>query len=94
MMMLPSWLILCSSRSGAFVHKAAIVPRRCLASSALSGLLFDCGAHSLSRFLVPCNRHTDGVLADTEPNAHRPSFNKAFAEKGFADVWDVELRVL
>lgn len=42
--------------------------------AALSGLLFDC----------------DGVLADTEPNAHRPSFNQAFAEKEFPDVWDIE----
>ena len=33
----------------------------------------------------------DGVLADTEPDGHRVAFNQGFAEKGFGDVWDVEL---
>lgn len=38
-------------------------------------LLFDC----------------DGVIAETERDAHRVTFNEAFAEKGIATVWDVEL---
>lgn len=33
----------------------------------------------------------DGTLADTERDAHRPAFNKAFAELGLDWVWDVEL---
>ncbi|CEL95598.1 unnamed protein product [Vitrella brassicaformis CCMP3155] len=33
----------------------------------------------------------DGVLADTERDAHRPAFNQAFREKGFDDVWGVDL---
>ena len=41
---------------------------------AISALLFDC----------------DGVIADTEPDGHRPAFNAAFKEKGFADVWTKE----
>ena len=38
-------------------------------------LLFDC----------------DGVIAETERDAHRVTFNSAFAEKGISTVWDVEL---
>lgn len=38
----------------------------------LDALLFDC----------------DGVLADTERDAHRVAFNLAFAERGLPDVWD------
>jgi HAD superfamily hydrolase (TIGR01509 family) len=41
---------------------------------AISALLFDC----------------DGVIADTEPDGHRPAFNAAFKEKGFPDVWTKE----
>ena len=41
---------------------------------AISALLFDC----------------DGVIADTEPDGHRPAFNAAFKEKGFSDVWTKE----
>lgn len=37
-------------------------------------LLFDC----------------DGVLAETERDVHRPSFNEAFKEKGLETEWDVE----
>jgi HAD superfamily hydrolase (TIGR01509 family) len=33
----------------------------------------------------------DGVLADTERDGHRVAFNKAFAEKGLAIEWGVEL---
>lgn len=33
----------------------------------------------------------DGVLADTERDGHRTAFNKAFAKKGFAIEWGVEL---
>ncbi len=33
----------------------------------------------------------DGTLADTERDAHRPAFNKAFAEFGLDWVWDVDL---
>ena len=32
----------------------------------------------------------DGVLADTERDAHRPAFNKAFEENNLNTVWDVE----
>ena len=32
----------------------------------------------------------DGVLADTERDAHRPAFNQVFEEKGLDTVWDVE----
>jgi HAD superfamily hydrolase (TIGR01509 family) len=41
----------------------------------LKALIFDC----------------DGVLADTERDGHRVAFNKAFAQKGYAIEWDVEL---
>ena len=50
-------------------------PRAVAPRMALAALLFDC----------------DGVLADTEPDGHRVAFNQGFAEKGFGDVWDVEL---
>jgi beta-phosphoglucomutase-like phosphatase (HAD superfamily) len=33
----------------------------------------------------------DGVLADTERDGHRPSFNAAFSAKGIDCVWDVDL---
>ena len=33
----------------------------------------------------------DGVLADTERDGHRVAFNKAFAQKGYAIEWSVEL---
>lgn len=39
------------------------------------GLLFDC----------------DGVIAETERDAHRVTFNQAFAAKGIDASWDVEL---
>lgn len=42
---------------------------------ALDALLFDC----------------DGVLADTERDAHRVAFNLAFKERGLSDVWDEAL---
>ncbi len=32
----------------------------------------------------------DGVLADTERDAHRPAFNKAFEESNLNTEWDVE----
>jgi len=56
------------------------LPRRAARSTraaprmAISALLFDC----------------DGVIADTEPDGHRPAFNAAFKEKGFSDVWTKE----
>jgi phosphoglycolate phosphatase-like HAD superfamily hydrolase len=40
----------------------------------MGALLFDC----------------DGVLADTERDGHRVSFNKAFGENGFGFEWDVD----
>lgn len=46
-----------------------------LINMALDALLFDC----------------DGVLADTERDAHRVAFNLAFEERGLADVWDEAL---
>lgn len=44
------------------------------AQNKLEAILFDC----------------DGVLADTERDGHRISFNKAFEENGIEDRWDVE----
>ena len=44
-------------------------------SMGLDALLFDC----------------DGVLADTERDAHRVAFNLAFKERGLKDVWDEAL---
>ena len=41
----------------------------------MDALIFDC----------------DGVLADTERDGHRVAFNRAFAEVGLPDVWDVPL---
>ena len=41
----------------------------------MKALIFDC----------------DGVLVDTEKDGHRVAFNRAFAAKGLADEWDVEL---
>ena len=41
----------------------------------MDALLFDC----------------DGVLADTERDGHRVAFNRAFAEAGLPDAWDVDL---
>ncbi len=41
----------------------------------MKALIFDC----------------DGVLADTERDGHRVAFNNAFAEKGLAIEWGVEL---
>jgi HAD superfamily hydrolase (TIGR01509 family) len=41
----------------------------------MDALIFDC----------------DGVLADTERDGHRVAFNRAFAEAGLANVWDVKL---
>lgn len=32
----------------------------------------------------------DGVLADTERDAHRPAFNKAFRKENLDTVWDVD----
>lgn len=69
--------LLCFVSLGVASHGFHVQPTRAQVKclNALSGLLFDC----------------DGVLADTEPNAHRPSFNQAFAERGFDDEWSVEL---
>ena len=41
----------------------------------MDALLFDC----------------DGVLADTERDGHRVAFNRAFAQAGLRDTWDVPL---
>lgn len=49
--------------------------RRLAIQASLNALLFDC----------------DGVLADTERDAHRVAFNMAFSEKGINDVWDEPL---
>lgn len=51
------------------------VAARGVTQAKLDALLFDC----------------DGVLADTERDAHRVAFNLAFKERGFEDVWDEEL---
>jgi len=47
---------------------------RATLQASLEAILFDC----------------DGVLADTERDGHRISFNKAFEEKGLNLVWDVD----
>lgn len=46
-----------------------------MACENFDALLFDC----------------DGVIAETERDVHRNSFNKAFQTKGLANVWDEEL---
>ena len=33
----------------------------------------------------------DGVIAETERDVHRISFNQAFAHKGLKNEWDVDL---
>ena len=55
--------------------RRAITHRHHPIKSALDALLFDC----------------DGVLADTERDAHRVAFNIAFKERGLPDVWDEAL---
>ena len=57
--------------------KPIIMPQtdRDIKPGAARALIFDC----------------DGVLADTERDGHRVAFNKAFAAKGLAIDWDVEL---
>jgi HAD superfamily hydrolase (TIGR01509 family) len=57
--------------------KPIIMPQtgRDTETGAARALIFDC----------------DGVLADTERDGHRVAFNKAFAAKGLAIDWDVEL---
>ena len=51
------------------------------ASSSLSSI-----PHKLDAILFDC----DGVLADTERDGHRISFNMAFASFDIDDVWDKE----
>ncbi len=47
----------------------------------------DRGEYAMKAIIFDC----DGVLADTERDGHRAAFNKAFAKKGFAIEWGVEL---
>lgn len=47
-------------------------------------------ATTTSRILEAILWDMDGVLADTERDAHRPAFNKAFAESNLPTEWDVE----
>lgn len=57
-------------------RRSACVHHRVNAVNAkLDALLFDC----------------DGVLADTERDAHRVAFNAAFKERGLEDEWSEEL---
>lgn len=44
-------------------------------------------AENFDALLFDC----DGVIAETERDVHRISFNRAFKEKGLVDVWDEEL---
>ena len=45
---------------------------------------------SFDALLLDC----DGVIAETERDAHRVTFNQAFAEKGLLGInWDIELYV-
>lgn len=58
-------------RSVTVVACPARRPHRVAARAKLDALLFDC----------------DGVLADTERDAHRVAFNLAFEEEGLSDRW-------
>jgi len=65
--------------NGAAAISVTAHPARCPAAHMMAtpngmALLWDC----------------DGVLADTERDGHRVSFNKCFAEKGYDFEWDVE----
>jgi hypothetical protein len=62
--------------SGASLSRAAIPrsPRLVAPPPRAAALLFDC----------------DGVLADTERDGHRVTFNAAFEAKGLAHRWSVE----
>jgi beta-phosphoglucomutase-like phosphatase (HAD superfamily) len=55
--------------------RGTVARNRAVTTAKLDALLFDC----------------DGVLADTERDAHRVAFNMAFKEKGIEDVWDEAL---
>mmetsp|Transcript_13417 Transcript_13417/g.18747 ORF Transcript_13417/g.18747 Transcript_13417/m.18747 type:complete len:280 (+) Transcript_13417:32-871(+) len=75
-------IIALASSTSAFTSNAPFVSRGSFAASrsdssmsaTLEAILFDC----------------DGVLADTERDGHRVSFNQAFGENGLDDVWDVD----
>lgn len=49
--------------------------------------LLSMSAENFDALLFDC----DGVIAETERDVHRISFNRAFKEKGLADEWDPEL---
>merc|ERR1711965_794566 len=49
--------------------------------------LLSMSAENFDALLFDC----DGVIAETERDVHRISFNRAFKEKGLVDVWDEEL---
>lgn len=67
-----------ASNKAAISSRSASAERRCpvvrMATPNGMAILFDC----------------DGVLADTERDGHRVSFNKVFAEKGYDFEWGVE----
>jgi len=68
-------LLLCSSTAASALRLASRCPDiRAMATPTGMALLFDC----------------DGVLADTERDGHRVSFNAVFKERGYDFEWDVE----
>lgn len=67
---------------------AATQGSRGLTSPALRGCRANVKASSDYDFAILFD--CDGVLAETERDMHRPSFNEAFKEKGIDCNWDVE----
>ena len=67
-------LLLASGASALRISMRAPAPQMMATTPTGMAILFDC----------------DGVLADTERDGHRVSFNKVFDEKGLGFTWDVE----
>lgn len=55
--------------------KISSLPKISMSIQNFDALLFDC----------------DGVIAETERDCHRVTFNQAFKQKGLSTEWDVEL---
>jgi hypothetical protein len=70
------WIGLLSNSYGFLKSKIYNLPKKSLFMSfGIEALLFDC----------------DGVIAETERDAHRITFNQAFELKSISVNWDVEL---
>jgi len=62
------------------------------ASSTISDIKKQPAAHHIKEAVMKAIIFDcDGVLVDTERDGHRVAFNKAFAKKGYAIEWGVEL---